>query len=314
MKLDSPRIVSLLPSATEIVVALGLQKHLVGRSYACNWPSEISELPVCAQPRCMIDGNSKLIHDQVMQTLVDALSVFELDFEMIRAVKPTHIITQDQCEVCAVSLSDVKSAFSQIGLDGAIEIITLNPTRLGEVWASIRQVGKALGVDPDYLCVSLTERILRISTKESDTPIVATIEWLNPLMRAGNWVPELVGIAGGKNLFGLAGQHSSQLKFKDLLSADPDIIIFMPCGFNLNKTLSEVKDLLKKMQWNKLRAIHNGQVYAVDGDFYFNRPGPRLVESTEILAEIFHPNLYHFNHENVGWRQIQTKSISETNI
>ncbi len=314
MKLDTPRIVSLLPSATEIVTALGLQKNLVGRSYACDWPPEISELPVCARPRFMIDGNSKKIHDQVMQALADALSVFELDFEMIKAVKPTHIITQDQCEVCAVSLSDVKSACSQIGLDGTIEIITLNPTRLGEVWASIRQVGKALGVDPDHLCASLTERILRISTKESNTPNVATIEWLNPLMGAGNWVPELVGIAGGNNLLGLAGQHSSRLNFEDLLSADPDIIIFMPCGYNLNKTVSEVKGLLKKIQWKTLRAVQNGQVYAVDGDFYFNRPGPRLVESAEILAEIFHPNLHHFSHENVGWRQIQTRSNSKTNI
>ena len=179
---------------------------------------------------------------------------------------------QDQCEVCAVSLSDVKSAFSQIGLDGAIEIITLNPTRLGEVWASIRQVGKALEVDPDHLCASLTERILRISTKGSNTTNVATIEWLNPLMGAGNWVPELVGIAGGNNLFGLAGQHSARFNFDYLLSADPDIIIFMPCGYNLNKTVSEVKNLLKKIQWKTLRAVHDGQVYAVDGDFYFNRP------------------------------------------
>lgn len=302
------RIVSLLPSATEIVAALGLGDRLVGRSHECDWPNHVAALPVCTRPRLALDGSSAEIDRQVRDFAACALSVYELDMAALSAARPTHIVTQDQCEVCAVSLKDVKAALTADGLDGAVEIISLNPMRLGEVWASIRQAGRALGVESDDVCRALTGRIARIAAGGMELPAappsVTTIEWCDPLMAAGNWLPELISIAGGNNLLGDAGEHSPKFEFADLYAADPDIIIFMPCGYGLEKTAAEAEGLLHQPAWAALRAVGAGRVYAVDGNAYFNRPGPRLVESAEILAEICHPDEHAFGHEGTGWRRL----------
>ena len=301
------RIVSLLPSATEIVAALGLGEYLVGRSHECDYPADVAALPVCTRPRLALDGSSAEIDAKVSEFAANALSIYELDMEVLRAARPTHIVTQDQCEVCAVSLKDVEAALAE-DLSGAVQVVSLSPTRLGEVWASIRQAGRSLGADADDFCRSLTGRIARIAAGGMDMPgsppSVATIEWSDPLMAAGNWLPELVAIAGGNNLLGDAGAHSPKFEFADLCNADPDIIVFMPCGYDLAKTVAEAEDLIGGPAWAALSAVANGQVYAVDGNAYFNRPGPRLVESAEILAEICHPDMYQFGHEGTGWRRL----------
>jgi len=308
------RIISLLPSATEIVSALGLSTHIVGRSHECDWPCEVRSLPVCTRPRIALNVTSAEIDRQVSDYAAHALSIYELDLDVLRAARPTHIITQDQCEVCAVSLKDVEAAIaSDIG--GAVEIISLNPTRLGEVWASIRQTGRALGVDADNLCRTLAGRIARIAaggmSDFSAPPSVATIEWSNPLMAAGNWLPELVAIAGGQNLFGDSGEHSPRLEFSDLQAVEPDILVFMPCGYGLTKTVEEAEALLTEPQWAALSAVKNGRAYAVDGNAYFNRPGPRLVESSEILAEICQPETHDFGHEGTGWYRLAAATGAE---
>ncbi|MBT3928947.1 MAG: cobalamin-binding protein [Rhodospirillaceae bacterium] len=301
------RIVSLLPSATEIVAALGLGDRLVGRSHECDYPAAVAALPVCTRPRLALDGSSAEIDAQISDFAGQALSLYELDMDALSAARPTHIVTQDQCEVCAVSLKDVEAALAK-DLQGPVEIVSLSPMRLGEVWASIRQAGRALGTDADDFCRSLTGRIARIAAGGMDMPgsppSVATIEWCDPLMAAGNWLPELVAIAGGNNLLGDAGAHSPKFEFADLCNADPDIIVFMPCGYDLAKTAAQAEDLVDDPAWAALSAVANGQVYAVDGSAYFNRPGPRLVESAEILAEICHPDLYQFGHEGTGWRRL----------
>lgn len=301
------RIVSLLPSATEIVMALGLGAALVGRSHECDWPVGVAALPVCTRPRLALDGSSAEIDREVFGFAAQALSIYELDMDVLRAARPTHIVTQDQCEVCAVSLQDVEAALAE-GLDHPIEIVSLSPKRLGEVWASIRQAGRALGMDPDDFCRSLTGRMAIIAAGGMDMPgsppSVATIEWSDPLMAAGNWVPELIAIAGGTNLMGDAGEHSPKFDFADLAAADPDIIIFMPCGYGLEKTATEAEGLIRIPDWAALRAVVEGQAYAVDGNAYFNRPGPRLVESAEILAEICHPDLFAFGHQGNSWRRL----------
>jgi len=308
------RIVSLLPSATEIVAALGLGDRLVGRSHECDWPADVATLPVCTRPRLALDGSSAEIDRQVADFAARALSIYELDMDELRAARPSHIVTQDQCEVCAVSLPDVEAALAA-GMDCAVEIISLSPMRLGEVWASIRQAGRALGVESDEFCRSLTGRIARIAAggmeRPGAPPSVATIEWSDPLMAAGNWLPELVSIAGGNNLFGDAGEHSPYFDFADLRAADPDIIIFMPCGYGLEKTAAEAEDLVREPGWAALRAVRQGRVYAVDGNAYFNRPGPRLVESAEILAEIIHPDGYDFGHAGTAWRRLGGGSQKE---
>lgn len=308
------RIVSLLPSATEIVAALGLGDRLVGRSHECDWPGDVAALPVCTRPRLALDGSSAEIDAEVSEFAAKALSIYELDMAVLRAARPTHIVTQDQCEVCAVSLKDVEAALAE-DFGGSVEIVSLSPMRLGEVWASIRQAGRALGVEADELCRSLTGRIARIAAGGMDMPgappSVATIEWSDPLMSAGNWVPELVAIAGGNNLMGDAGAHSPKFDFADLSTADPDIIVFMPCGYDLEKTAEEAEALVLEPAWAALRAVVNGQAFAVDGSAYFNRPGPRLVESTEILAEICHPDLYDFGHQGTGWRRVGVSAKKE---
>ncbi len=307
MSAEDLRIVSLLPSATEIVAALGLADRLVGRSHECDFPADVAALPVCTRPRLTLDGGSAGIDAKVSDFAGQALSIYELDMDALSAARPTHIVTQDQCEVCAVGLKDVEAALAG-DLQGPVEIVSLSPMRLGEVWASIRQAGRALDADADDLCRSLTGRIARIAAGGMDMPAgppsVATIEWSDPLMAAGNWLPELVAIAGGNNLLGDAGTHSPKFEFADLLTADPDIIVFMPCGYDLAKTAAEAEKLIRDPAWAALSAVQGGQVYAVDGNAYFNRPGPRLVESAEILAEICHPDMYQFGHEGTGWRRL----------
>ena len=301
------RIVTLLPSATEIVAALGLGARLVGRSHECDWPPEVKNLPVCTRPRLALGGSSAEIDRQVSDFAARALSIYELDMKVLRAARPTHIVTQDQCEVCAVSLKDVEAALAE-DMGDAVEVVSLSPMRLGEVWASIRQAGTALGVDADDYCRTLTARIARIAAggMESPTaaPSVAAIEWCDPLMAAGNWLPELVAIAGGNNLFGDAGKHSPRLEFADLRAAEPEILVFMPCGYDLEKTADEAERLVRDSAWAALPAVREGRAYAVDGNAYFNRPGPRLVESAEILAEICHPDKYDFGHQGIGWSRL----------
>ena len=308
------RIVSLLPSATEIVAALGLAERLVGRSHECDWPPEVKELPVCTRPRPALDGSSAEIDRLVSEFAAQAFSIYELDRDMLRTLRPTHIVTQDQCEVCAVSLKDVEAALAE-DFSGVVEIVSLYPMRLGEVWASIRRAGSALGVDADDYCRTLTGRIARIAAGGMEVPApppsVATIEWSDPLMAAGNWLPELIAIAGGKNLFGGAGEHSPRLEFSDLSAAEPDILVFMPCGYKLSKTAVEAEQLLQDPAWAALAAVRSGRAYAVDGNAYFNRPGPRLVESAEILAEICHPESYDFGHEGFGWRRLGSGPVTD---
>jgi iron complex transport system substrate-binding protein len=302
------RIISLLPSATEIVCALGGAHLLVGRSHACDYPEEIRELPVCTRPRIDADAGSAEIDRQVKEKLGQALSIYEVDEARIKELKPHLIITQAQCEVCAVSLDEVKqSVASWTNLKP--EILSLSPQRLAQVWDNIREVGRAMELVDEgrEVLKALKMRVVGIIERAcliKNRPTVACVEWLDPLMAAGNWVPELVDLAGGKNLFGEAGKHSPWMKWEDVQEQDPDIILLMPCGFDLQRTTSELSALSGKPGWPKLKAVKKKQVYLLDGSHYFNRPGPRLVESMEILAEIMHPKLFDFKHEKKGWKRV----------
>jgi iron complex transport system substrate-binding protein len=302
------RIISLLPSATEIVCAFGGAHLLVGRSHECDFPEEICELPVCTRPRIDANASSAEIDRQVKDKLRQALSIYEVDEARIQELKPHLIITQAQCEVCAVSLDEVKQAVAS-WTNLKPEILSLSPQRLAEVWENIREVGRAMELVDEgrEVLKALKMRVVVINAGAcliKKRPTVACLEWLDPLMAAGNWVPELVELAGGINLFGEAGKHSPWLKWEDLQDQDPDIILLMPCGFDLQRTSGELSVLSGKPGWAKLKAVKKKQVYLLDGSHYFNRPGPRLVESMEILAEIMHPKLFDFKHENKGWRRV----------
>ena len=286
-----PRIVSLISSATEIVFALGAGRDLVGRSHECDYPPEVLALPVCSTPSFAVSGTSPEIDAQVKNRLRNALSIYEVDNAQLHQLQPTHILTQTQCEVCAVSLKDVeRSVASQ--LLSQPKIVSLQPNCLTDVWEDIRAIAATLLLDPEPLISRLQARMPRI--ERSYRPTVACIEWLNPLMAAGNWVPELVELAGGNNLFGEAGKHSPWMTWHELRQADPDIIIAMPCGFDRLRTQQEMHWLEEESGYSDLSAVRNRQIHIVDGNAFFNRPGPRLVESYEQLTTIF--DLYAASH------------------
>jgi len=303
------RIVSLIPSATEILASLGLADAIVGKSHECDYPAEVQNLPVCTQPKFEPEGSSGQIHERVTEILQSALSVYEVQTETLEELQPTHIITQAQCEVCACSLADVQAAVSQL-VGSKPQIISLQPNKLEEVWRDIEQVAAVFEVDSQPLLAHLNNRIRACTEKinilaETSRPTVACVEWSEPLMAAGNWVPELVNLAGGEALFGFEGQHSRWLQWETLLDANPEVIIFMPCGFDLEKTRRDALELAQNQNWKNLQAVKNGKVYLTDGNAYFNRPGPRLVDSLEILAEILHPDLFEFDYRNFAWKSFK---------
>ncbi len=261
----------------------------------------MASLPVCCESSINVEQASAQINENVLQRLRSALSLFRVDYDVIERLRPTHILTQMHCEVCAVSESDVRD-FVRDRLDGRPEVISLSPSRLDELWASIRDVAVQLGVSEQGAkqVERLQERLDRTRrfTTDKDRPRVACIEWLEPLMTAGNWIPELVETAGGRDLFGTAGEHSPWLAWQDLHDAQPDVIIVFPCGFTLQRTQAEFDVLGDRIEWQPLREI---PTFLADGHQFFNRPGPRLVESAEILAEILHPDVVEPVHEGTGW-------------
>ncbi|MBL8794044.1 MAG: cobalamin-binding protein [Planctomycetia bacterium] len=299
------RIVSLIASSTEIVCALGLEDQLVGRSHECDYPPSVKHLPYCTEPKFDIHGSSLEIDQRVRGVLQEALSVYRVDAEKLRDLRPDVIVTQTQCEVCAVSQKDVEQAVCA-WLDARPTIVSLSPNALDDIWADIRRVAAALQVVErgESLVARLQARMTAIAAmarQQAHRPTVACIEWIEPLMSAGNWMPELVEQAGGRLLFGEAGQHSPKLAWEEFVRADPEVICVLPCGWDIPKAREELHALERKPEWPNLRAVREGKVYLTDGNQYFNRPGPRLVESLEILAEVLHPAVFSFGHEGSGW-------------
>lgn len=303
----SLRIVSLIPSGTEIVAALGLTDAIVGRSHECDYPPEIKNRPVCTQARINSAAPSGEIHDKVNNLLQSALSIYQIKTDILEKLQPTHIVTQDQCDVCAVSLKDVEQAVGTL-TNSSPQIISLQPNILNDVWEDIRRVANVFGVDSLQVIENLEARVKIVDQKTqglSQTehlPTVACIEWADPLMVAANWIPELVTLAGGQPLLSITGQPSTPLKWETLISSNPDAIIFMPCGFDLNRTRQEAQLFSQRPEWQQLHAAQSGRVYITDGNSYFNRPGPRLVDSLEILAEILHPEIFQYGYKEQAWQ------------
>ena len=302
--MTEPRIVSLIASATEIVCALGFEDRLVGRSHECDYPPSVERLPACSEPKIQVNGTSRELDDRVKVVLRDATSVYRVHVDVLERLQPSLIITQTQCEVCAVSLRDVQEAVAGM-VSSRPQVVPLEPNSLADVWRDIASVAAALGTPQrgEALVRELQDRFSRIKAPTallSSRPTIACIEWIDPLMAAGNWVPELVEIAGGTNLFGEAGRHSPWMTWEELVARDPDIIAVMPCGFDIPRTRSEMHVLTDRPGWRELRAVSDGRVFLTDGNQYFNRPGPRLVESAEILAELLHPDVFRFGHGGIG--------------
>ena len=301
-----PRIVSLIASSTEIVCALGFGDDLVGRSHECDFPEWVGRLPVVTAPKFPTDGTSYEIDQRVKAILAEGLSVYRVDGDGLRALRPDVIVTQSQCEVCAVSLRDVEEAVCE-WLESRPQIVSLEPNALVDVWNDIGKVASALAAEDRgrALVSSLRALIDAIASRArslGERPSVAVVEWIDPLMAGGNWMPELIDMAGGVNLFGEAGKHSPWMTLEELAARDPDWILVIPCGFDIARTRAEMAALATRAEWRELRAVREERVVLADGNQYFNRPGPRLVESLEILGEILHPEAFDFGHRGRGWQ------------
>jgi iron complex transport system substrate-binding protein len=312
------RIISLLASATEMVAALGCLDQIVGRSHECDYPPEVGALPVVSTVQIDINTSSAQIDAQVKQLAqkkhepedpaLKALSIYAIDVDKLQELRPDVIFTQTQCEVCAVSERDVIQAIAQLtGLQPLV--VSLSPYRLQDVWEDVLRVGQALGKrdQAQNLVEQYQQRLSNLAVKTAAFGAkagVAVLEWLDPLMGAGNWTPELVAFAGGKNIFGEIGQHTPWLTWEELQAANPDVIVLSPCGYTLERTMEDVPLLQKHPAWANLQAVRNGRVYAIDGNQYLNRSGPRLVESAELLARVIWGERLGIHVDNNGWQHV----------
>jgi iron complex transport system substrate-binding protein len=292
----SPRVVSLLPSATEMVAALGMREALVGVSHECDFPAEVAGLPVMTRTTLRSLPRSADIDRDVRRLLKDVLAVYELELDRLREARPDVIVTQDLCDVCAVSFDDVCRAARELGSPD-LRIVNLHPKRLGDVWNDIRRVAGALGREQEAegLLADIAERVEAVRSRAADAasrPDVLTIEWLDPVMVGGTWMPELVELAGGRPLVTRPGDHAPTLELARLRELAPEVVLFKPCGFDLERTRAErcvIDELLAAVDWP---AVREGRVWIADGNAFFNRPGPRLVDSLEILAACVHPDRF----------------------
>jgi iron complex transport system substrate-binding protein len=299
------RIVSLIASATEMLDALGLSEFQVGRSHECDYPERVKSLPVCTGPRFDISGDSREIDRRVKETLATAVSVYQVFEDVLASLAPTHILTQTQCQVCAVSLADVERALSERFSTRPV-VVALEPNSLADIRDDVMRVALACGIEDRGvdLVASMDRRMEKMAALAQSTgrrPRVALIEWQEPLMAAGNWMPELVSMIGAENLFGEARAHSPWMQWEGLVAADPDAVVVSPCGYDLDRTRAEMHWLYSRPGWDELRAVREGRVFLADGNQYFNRPGPRVVETLEILGQMLFPEQFPPVLEGSGW-------------
>lgn len=302
------KIVSLLASGTELVAALGLGERLVGRSHECDHPAWVKRLPALSQPAFDIHGTSAEIDARVRERLHAGLPLYQVDEAALAALQPDIIITQTHCEVCAVSPGDVAHGVAAklerhqvVALStGTVDGILDGFTRVAEVLGAA-EAGRALVAD-------IRARLAAVAalTRPLRRQRVACLEWIAPLFEMGNWGPEIVEVAGGQSLLSAPGAHSTTLPFEALEKADPEIIVVAPCGFDLRRTLAELPALTERPGWRALRAVRAGRAFAADGNFYFNRSGPMLFDTPEILAEMLHPEQFPPHHEGTIWRRLPT--------
>jgi iron complex transport system substrate-binding protein len=293
------RIVSLISAATEMLYTLGLWDQVVGVSHECDWPPECRQLPRVTRSRVNSSAASAAIDAEVTQLMSAGEALYEIDLEKLADLHPDLILTQSQCDVCAVKYDDVVCAVRQSSQLAGAQVVDLNPRSLGEVFGDMQRIGAAAGIvdDANNVAAKLTQRVAGIrsataSIVQADRPRVAIIEWLEPIMLAGNWVPELVEIAGGECDLTKGGLHSRYHDWNEIIRFDPQVIVICPCGFDRPRARLESKSLAERPGWKTISAVRNRRVCVVDGNACFNRPGPRLVESTELLAALLHPTAF----------------------
>lgn len=292
------RIVSLLPSATEIVFALGLGDELVGVTHECDWPPEVADIPVLTRSALdLADRSSREIDRLVGGSVHGGSSLYELDEASLLAAEPDLILTQELCAVCAVSYQQVNEVARTIDAD--IQVVSLEPTSIEGILNSIATVGAMTDAEDAAVDVvaELRERLKKLETRLArrrgggQPPVrVVGLEWLDPPFATGHWVPEQIRRAGGWDLLGREGEASVRTSWDAVREVDPEMLVLMPCGFHLGETVAEWERTPKPDVWRDLEAVRRGQVFAVDGSAYFSRPGPRVIDGIGLLAEIFDPD------------------------
>lgn len=291
------KVATLLPSATEIVCALGFKDQLVGISHSCNYPEDIASVPVLTSTHVPYDKDSETIDEYVRDHLTGHEALYDLDVDGLRAASPDVVVSQALCDVCAVSTGDVMEAINS--LPSRPTLVDLNPNTLDDVLQDILRVGEQLGAREraeDYVA-GLRQRRDKVASRtasipQSNRPRVAFLEWLFPPFNGGHWNPELVELAGGVDLLGAPGQASSTQSWQKILDAQPDVLFIACCGFRIDRALEDVKKMSQTSEWQRLPAVQSGRVYVADGNAYFSCPGPRLIDGLEIMAHAFHPNVH----------------------
>jgi iron complex transport system substrate-binding protein len=315
------RIASLLPAATEWICAFGGAEDLVARSHECDFPDIIEHVPVVTAPTYDSAGDSKAIDDAVTSTLQDGLSLYDVDLERLREAQPDLVVTQDQCEVCAVSRSQLDEALA--AWDGAApDVLSLKPQTFKAVLDGALRLGRAMGRTDAAMPViaDLEQRLqtLRASigvdrrTDPEALPTVACIEWMDPLMVAGHWMPDVAAHAGARALFTEAGDPSTTIAWEALRAADPDVLAVLPCGFTVPETVRDLSYLTERPGWSELTAVQTRRAALLDGNAYFNRPGPRLYRSVELLASVIHPNRGAIDPPPADWERIGLEDAATT--
>jgi len=289
------RICSLLPSATEILYALGLGDCVVGVTHECDFPPEAARKPFLIRPRVDPKASPAETDRLVAEIIARGESIYSVDAELLASLSPDLIVTQDLCHVCAASPDDLASALTRF--EKRPRVLSLTPRTLADVWANVRSVGEATGRqrESDALADSLDQRVAAIAAtarRAPSRPRVLCLEWLDPYYVGGHWVPEMVAKAGGRDVLGREREPSYRVTTEEIMAARPEVIVVMPCGYDVAHTAAEFRQMQIPEAWKDLPAVRNGAIFAVDANSYFSRPGPRLADGIAILAQILHPELF----------------------
>jgi iron complex transport system substrate-binding protein len=310
------RIVSFLPSATEMACALGLAEQLVGVTHECDYPQEIKGKPIVVRSTLPVENMSEQEIDRaVSERLRNGQSLYRVDEQLLRELAPDLILTQDLCQVCAPSGNEVSQVLNALPFKP--QILWLTPKSLDEIFDNIRQLGAATGCSQRAAALiedgrAELNKIATITRTVQYRPRVFCMEWLDPVYCCGHWVPEMVRIAGGRDGLGREGADSARVAWADVLRYEPEILILMPCGFDLEETITHAQSVSAYPRWKDIPAVRSGHVYAVNANAYFARPGPRVVDGTRLLAHLIHPDLFEWTGPARAFERLEYPQASET--
>ncbi|HET7887059.1 MAG TPA: cobalamin-binding protein [Bradyrhizobium sp.] len=305
---EARRIVSFLPSATEMACALGLSEQLLGITHECDYPPQIAGKPVVVRAVLPIESMSQAEIDvAVTQRLRDGLSLYRVEETLMQDIAPDLILTQDLCQVCAPSGNEISQLLTS--LPSKPQVLWLTPRNIEEIFDNLRELGEATGRSgtAEELIADGSARLAKIEAATralSSRPRVFCMEWMDPVYCCGHWVPEMVRIAGGVDELGREGSDSVRVPWRDVLDWQPEVLIVMPCGFDLQKAVDQARMLTTYPGWDQLPAVRNGRAYAVDANSYFARPGPRVIEGTELLAHLLHPETFEWKGPGSAFRPL----------